>query len=36
MVKTAWIHIWGERAGAVAWDESTGYATFEYENRFQK
>jgi len=20
MVKTAWIHIWGERIGAVAWD----------------
>lgn len=35
MVKTAWVHIWGERVGAVAWDEDTGYATFEYENRFR-
>ena len=34
MVKTAWINIWGERIGAVAWDDSTGYGTFEYESRF--
>ncbi len=35
MVKTAWINIWGERVGAVAWDDSTGYGTFEFENRFR-
>lgn len=35
MVKTAWIHIWGERIGAVAWDEEAGYATFEYESGFR-
>jgi len=35
MIKTAWVYIWGERVGAVAWDEGSGYATFEYENRFR-
>lgn len=35
MVKTAWIHIWGERIGAVAWNEDAGYATFEYEPNFR-
>ena len=35
MAKTAWVNIWGERVGAVAWDENTGYATFEYESRFR-
>jgi len=35
MARTAWVHIWGERIGAVAWNEDTGYATFEYENNFR-
>ncbi len=35
MVKTAWVNIWGERVGAVAWNEGTGYATFEYDSRFK-
>lgn len=35
MARTAWVHLWGERIGAVAWDEETGYATFEYENNFR-
>lgn len=34
MVKTAWVYIWGEVVGAVAWDDETGYATFEYDNKF--
>lgn len=35
MIQTAWVNIWGELVGAVAWDEATGYATFEYDNRFK-
>ncbi|WP_339738450.1 type II toxin-antitoxin system HipA family toxin [uncultured Sunxiuqinia sp.] len=35
MVQTAWVDIWGERVGAVAWDDATGYATFEYDSRFK-
>ncbi len=30
-MNTAYVKIWGELAGAVAWDEATGYATFEYD-----
>lgn len=32
---TAFVKIWGELVGAVAWDESTGYATFEYDPKFK-
>jgi serine/threonine-protein kinase HipA len=35
MIQTAWVNIWGELVGAVAWDEASGYATFEYDNRFK-
>ncbi len=35
MIQTAWVNIWGELVGAVAWDEATGYAIFEYDNRFK-
>ncbi|MDH5400564.1 MAG: type II toxin-antitoxin system HipA family toxin [Cyclobacteriaceae bacterium] len=28
------VKIWGEFAGAVAWDEETSYATFEYDPSF--
>jgi len=35
MERTALIKIWGELAGAVAWDENTGYATFEYDGKFK-
>ncbi|HNS10988.1 MAG TPA: type II toxin-antitoxin system HipA family toxin [Bacteroidia bacterium] len=34
MISTAFIHIWGHRAGAVAWDSETGLASFEYEKKF--
>ena len=35
MERTALIKIWGELAGAVAWDENTGYSTFEYDSKFK-
>lgn len=34
MIHTAYINIWSERAGAVAWDSNSGIATFEYSNSF--
>ena len=36
MVNLAKVYIWGEYAGAVLWNESTGTATFEYEPSFAK
>ncbi|MDF1572537.1 MAG: type II toxin-antitoxin system HipA family toxin [Bacteroidales bacterium] len=30
------IKIWGKHVGAVAWDEETGYAFFEYEPTFRQ
>jgi serine/threonine-protein kinase HipA len=30
------VKIWGELAGAVAWNEKTGVASFEYEPEFKK
>lgn len=30
----AYVKIWGERVGAVLWNETTGYATFEYAPAF--
>lgn len=33
---TAFVKIWGELAGAVAWDEKTGLASFEYDSKFKK
>jgi serine/threonine-protein kinase HipA len=35
-MNTAFVKIWGELAGAVAWDNSTGFATFEYDARFRE
>ncbi len=35
MERTALVKIWGELAGAVAWDENTGYATFEFDSKFK-
>ena len=32
----ALVKIWGELAGAVAWDERTGIATFEYDSGFKE
>ncbi len=30
------VKIWGKLAGAVVWDENTGYATFEYDPEFKQ
>jgi serine/threonine-protein kinase HipA len=35
-MNVAEVKIWGKLAGAVAWDEDTGYATFEYEPKFKQ
>ena len=34
-MNTAYVKIWGELVGAVAWDATTGYATFEYDSKFK-
>ena len=34
MITTAFVKIWGETIGAVAWDENSGTASFEYEPTF--
>jgi len=34
-MNTAYVKIWGELVGAVAWDAATGLATFEYDSRFK-
>ncbi len=34
MVKTAFVKIWGQTAGAVAWDEEQQLGTFEYDKTF--
>jgi serine/threonine-protein kinase HipA len=34
--KTVLINLWGELVGAAAWDESRGYAAFEFEPAFLK
>ncbi|MFH4965603.1 type II toxin-antitoxin system HipA family toxin [Gaetbulibacter sp. M235] len=33
--KTAFIKIWGHIVGAVSWDETKGYASFEYDPKFK-
>lgn len=35
-MNAAFVKIWNEVAGAVLWDEQTGYATFEYDQNFKK
>lgn len=35
-MKVAEVKIWGGLIGAVAWDETTGLATFEYDPRFKQ
>ncbi len=35
-MKTAFVHIWGELAGAVAWDHRTGLASFEFDTAFKR
>ena len=34
-MNTAFVKIWGELVGAVAWDDATGYTTFEYDSKFK-
>jgi len=34
-IKTAFVKIWGQTIGAVAWDESQEIASFEYEPKFK-
>ncbi len=34
-VKSAFVKIWGQTIGAVAWDENQGLASFEYEPKFK-
>ena len=34
MITTAFVKIWGETIGSVAWDENSGTASFEYEPKF--
>lgn len=34
-MNTAYVKIWGELIGAIAWDETTGIATFEYDPKFK-
>jgi serine/threonine-protein kinase HipA len=35
-MNTAFVKIWGQLVGAVAWDEKTGIASFEYDPNFKK
>jgi serine/threonine-protein kinase HipA len=35
-MNTAFVKIWGETVGAVAWDENKGIASFEYDTDFKK
>ena len=34
-IKTAFVKIWGQTVGAVAWDARQGLASFEYEPKFK-
>jgi serine/threonine-protein kinase HipA len=34
MINSAFINLWGERVGAIAWNADTGIADFEYEPAF--
>ncbi|MBK6834270.1 MAG: type II toxin-antitoxin system HipA family toxin [Bacteroidetes bacterium] len=36
MITTAFINIWNQRVGAIAWDSTTGLGSFEYEPKFLK
>ncbi|MDI1355779.1 MAG: type II toxin-antitoxin system HipA family toxin [bacterium] len=36
MITTAFVNIWGERVGAIAWDATSGLGSFEYETAFLK
>jgi serine/threonine-protein kinase HipA len=34
-MNTAFVKIWGQVIGAVAWSEANGYATFEFDSKFR-
>ncbi|TVZ55079.1 serine/threonine-protein kinase HipA [Lutibacter sp. Hel_I_33_5] len=34
-IKTAYVKIWGEVIGAIAWNEDQGFASFEYTQKFK-
>lgn len=34
MVTTAFVNIWNQRAGAVAWDQNVGIGSFEFDRNF--
>ncbi len=34
MIDTAFIHLWGSRVGAIAWNTETGLGSFEYDPAF--
>lgn len=36
MMNTAIVNRWGKMAGAVAWDEKSGWASFEYDPAFKR
>lgn len=36
MVTTAFVHIWGKRAGAIVWNEETGLGSFQYDPQFYR
>lgn len=36
MITTAFINIWNQRVGAIAWDSTTGLGSFEYDRSFLK
>ncbi len=36
MIKTAYINLWKQRVGAIAWDSETGVGSFEYDTVFLK
>lgn len=36
MITTAFINIWNQRVGAIAWDSDTGLGSFEYDGTFLK
>jgi serine/threonine-protein kinase HipA len=35
-MKTAYVKIWGELVGAIAWDEARGIGSFEFDTQFKK
>lgn len=36
MIYTAYVKIWNELAGAVAWDNNNGLSSFEYDSKFKQ